>query len=476
MNKYFGYYNNRHKNPCNVIPSKQQLTNYLIKENYLSEYSTEEEINEVLNNLTILQKLKTIVNLINAKVIEVGGVLWDLVPTEGHTDYVLSSDTLYNLMQNYYNKNDIDNKITQLWQLWIDNYNQSSEPLQPLLISGENIKTINGQSVLGEGNIDISYPEVSEEISGLMTPQLYKNLSNLSNTIVPKIQTDISELYTILGINTLESSDIIEKYQKLLEFIQSLDDGDEGQEMLNSIIENISEIKNDLQSEIERSSEQENRISILEKLYEDISVISSAYSIVTELEPGLMSSQMLITLNSLSSNYDTILNDVSEIKEAIQLDDIAIIEKFNRIAEFLEQIKSSEEGQEILDNIIEILNDEKNRAQSVEKNLQSQINKLNTLVQKNELDIKNLGKKIINGGDNIQHIILTQSQYDSLESYENNAIYFIIENISWTFGDKFPIIFGENNTESNWTFGDKFPIIFEGSFSRFGGVLPFTLT
>lgn len=54
-----------------------------------------------------------------------------------------------------------------------------------------------------------------------------------------------------------------------------------------------------------------------------------------------------------------------------------------------------------------------------------------------------------------KHIILTQQQYDSLDHYEKDAIYFIVENLNnrWTFGDKFPIMFG-----SGWSFGDTFPI------------------
>lgn len=47
------------------------------------------------------------------------------------------------------------------------------------------------------------------------------------------------------------------------------------------------------------------------------------------------------------------------------------------------------------------------------------------------------------GGDGIKHVILTQVEYDALETYPNDTIYFIVEPISntWTFGGTFPIIF-----------------------------------
>ena len=48
--------------------------------------------------------------------------------------------------------------------------------------------------------------------------------------------------------------------------------------------------------------------------------------------------------------------------------------------------------------------------------------------------------------DNIKHIILDENEYAALENYEDNAIYFIIDAAtSWSFGNKFPIIFGKNN-------------------------------
>ena len=42
------------------------------------------------------------------------------------------------------------------------------------------------------------------------------------------------------------------------------------------------------------------------------------------------------------------------------------------------------------------------------------------------------------------HIILEQSTYEALTSYEDNTLYFVLEpreNINWTFGGTFPITF-----------------------------------
>lgn len=54
-----------------------------------------------------------------------------------------------------------------------------------------------------------------------------------------------------------------------------------------------------------------------------------------------------------------------------------------------------------------------------------------------------------------KHIILNQSEYDNLESYEKDTIYIILEDIpNWGFGDNFPIILS-----GEWTFGSNLPII-----------------
>ena len=64
-----------------------------------------------------------------------------------------------------------------------------------------------------------------------------------------------------------------------------------------------------------------------------------------------------------------------------------------------------------------------------------------------------------NPSEKIKHIIVSQQEYDSLESYEKNALYIIVDfnkNVS-VFGDKFPFILGSKNSTSY--FGDKFPLI-----------------
>ena len=57
------------------------------------------------------------------------------------------------------------------------------------------------------------------------------------------------------------------------------------------------------------------------------------------------------------------------------------------------------------------------------------------------------------GIETIKHIIISESRYDALESYDDNAIYFLTEDTEWGFGDNFPIILTEY-----WAFDGTFPI------------------
>lgn len=64
-----------------------------------------------------------------------------------------------------------------------------------------------------------------------------------------------------------------------------------------------------------------------------------------------------------------------------------------------------------------------------------------------------------NPPEKIKHIFLTQVEYDALESYNKDTLYFIIE---------------YHNSGSASHFGDTFPFILGGS-SKFGDTFPITL-
>lgn len=187
MYKDLEYYINQRKNKCAFPSRKDQM---LFVNKYLSEFGTEEEQQLARDNLGVTEQLELIKTLIDTKVIETtDAIVWDTDPTRGNHDHILSSDALYKTFQKYYSKDEINGTIQQFWEDLI-NYvqertvvdNQLSEtsenPLQnkviaeilshyqSSLIPGVTIKNINGRSILGSGNLTLLTPENLKTING----------------------------------------------------------------------------------------------------------------------------------------------------------------------------------------------------------------------------------------------------------------------------------------------------------------------
>lgn len=69
-------------------------------------------------------------------------------------------------LSNYYNKTEVDTKL---------------DTKQNTLVSGTNIKTVNSQSILGEGNIEVTIPDATTATSGAMSAADKTKLDSMSN-------------------------------------------------------------------------------------------------------------------------------------------------------------------------------------------------------------------------------------------------------------------------------------------------------
>lgn len=212
MDKNQEFYKNKKEYQDACVPVRERMLNYLIKENFLSEFSTEEEKLQVLENLGITQKLQILQNLVDNKIdisqlgsyvteTELLRRLNDLKPKNEKSKGYYSSyeDLISNNPVNSFGDWAIVNvegtwfiykfgehgwEQSETYDISIDlsEYAKLSDLalLQTLLVSGVNIKTINGQSILGEGNIEIQGSNGSAEIdlSGYVTKQELYNIQN----------------------------------------------------------------------------------------------------------------------------------------------------------------------------------------------------------------------------------------------------------------------------------------------------------
>ena len=212
MDKNQEFYQNKKNYGEICTPVREQMLNYLIKEKFLSEFTTEEEKLKVLENLGISEKLELIQQLINNKLdISLLGRyvteetlnrrLQDLKPkNEKSKGYYSSYEELVEnnpansvgdwaivnvegtkYVFKFTNEGWVQGEVFDT-DINLSEYAKLSdiELLQTLLISGVNIKTINGQSLLGEGNLVIESGGGGEpvDLSDYVTKEYLYNIQN----------------------------------------------------------------------------------------------------------------------------------------------------------------------------------------------------------------------------------------------------------------------------------------------------------
>lgn len=185
MTEPLEYYLNNHTNKCVTIPDDPK---YLSKRNYLSDFDSQEEKEIVLQNLGVDVKIQELKDLLSAKIFQISGTDWDLIPTSGHNSKVLSSDALYEEFQKYYLKDQVDSLIEQFYHI--------------LLTNQEEYKSeING--------IINQYETQIQQFSELIN-QYQNNIDNLNNTV---IQPLLSKYETTLA----NISELRQQFNSLLQ-------------------------------------------------------------------------------------------------------------------------------------------------------------------------------------------------------------------------------------------------------------------
>lgn len=77
--------------------------------------------------------------------------------------------------------------------------------------------------------------------------------------------------------------------------------------------------------------------------------------------------------------------------------------------------------------------------------------------------------------EDYKHVVMTESQYDALDTYERDTIYLLVDKIDqddteWHFDGQFPIILDGDE----WRFDGQFPIVLDGDW-QFDEVFPIKL-
>lgn len=267
------------------------------------------------------------------------------------------------------------------------------------------LKTINGQPIYGEGDIETGdkYEIASQNNDGLLSKEFYVQLLEMRNETLPKIQEHIDNLLLLFDDEQTPESiqDVIDRYNQICEFIASLGDSDNGQ-VLQQIIADIDTLKADVDS-----------------IEEDIN---------TNVKRDL--TQVKDRISELNGAIEKINEDMADA-------DASVSEKFIHVYDRLQDIEDIAGGnlEEIQNNI---------------SGLNNTVEEINNSIDSIESDVSNLGDRVQQleqnpSRDSIKHIFITQSAYDALETYEKDTLYLIVDPTSGgsRLGeDIFPLILG----------------------------------
>lgn len=128
------YFTNRSEYQGCRIPARKP--EFLEINKHLAEFSSPNAKEQARQNLGIPDIIKDLDNKIDQKVVNEGDISWDLEPTYGNDDKILSSHVIYQTLMKYVSKENLDETTQQLWSNLIlkisDNYNKIEIELNQL--------------------------------------------------------------------------------------------------------------------------------------------------------------------------------------------------------------------------------------------------------------------------------------------------------------------------------------------------------
>ena len=144
-------------------------------------------------------------------------------------------------------------------------------------------KTINGQSILGEG--DIEYEIASQDNNGLLSKELYVQLITLRNETIPRMQEHIDNILTLFDDEQTPEyiQAIIDRYNQICEFIANLGDSDNGQ-ILEQILTDIDTLQDDVSEINQKITDLEQNPVVPENLAGHIFLTQEEYDALTTYE------------------------------------------------------------------------------------------------------------------------------------------------------------------------------------------------
>lgn len=387
MNNQQEFYLNQPKNhECFKLPGQDK--NYLLKGNFLSEFFSEDEKAEARFNLGITPLLNELRALVYAKLVdEAGNLKFGQEPTNGEENReayseVLSSAVIYNTLLKYYTKEEIDR--------WIQNLE-------------ERINILKGQ-------LEITVDEEldANSTNPVQNKAIVQSLSELS-AAYNRLNSFKADREELLNYNTIDEINfLLEDLRKNLTEYADTKDVDltvfYTKEQTTEILQNYATNQSVQQSVLDILQRINTISDLLNQQGTDLGALTQEVNGIKEDIQNL--DEDIQNVQNLSGNVDTINRTVSEMEQTVNTLSGTVRELNHAVGGINETINQTvSQSLEQIDQAIESMQEDIEEAKLAPK-----------------------------------HVFLRQSQYDALESYEDNTLYFTFEDSEGSqFGDEFPL-------------------------------------
>lgn len=409
------YYLNQPRNhECVKLPGKN--AKYLLKDNFLNEFFSEDDKAEARSNLGITPLLEELKGLITAKLFdETGNVTFDLEPHEDAYDKVLSSAALYRLFLNYYTKQELDswkgdlredfNTFKEEAKIIVDKELDeiSTNPVENKAIALKlkeiltayttlfNIKA-NKDDLLNYYTID----EVEDKINEVLDN--FEPNNNFTDTLNTTGATNTSDKIYLVGAKTQDENP--QTYTQHSAYVGS--DGclySGGEKVITDISNKIDKVSEAIENNFAVFDENGN-LKDSNKNPDDFANVSHTHTISEIEDFPEFSSDINLNLEGLDDRV-------------IQVENILI-----------GLVPGNQENPDNPDNPSTSDNPTNNQEEIIEQN---------TLVEVTPLgNLRSSGKKTSNfvqTTQNLKTLVIEKADYEALRSYDRDTLYFILEPI-----------------------------------------------
>ena len=379
----------------------------------LTDYSTTEQVNQAIASAKteIEAEIPDVSDFVTSADVQtqIESALTDYATTGDLADLKTEIEAEIPDVSDFVTSADVENRISGFEETTSKALNTLNTDKQETLVSGENIKTVNNQSLLGSGNIEIS---AGTEYSAGTNIDITNNVISVTGITVP---TKTSDLTNDSGF--VDSGDVATQIES------ALTDYPTTQEMESAISSARSEIEAEIPDVSDFVTSADVETQITGKGY-----VTSG-DVQTQIESAVTDMATTGDLATLKTEIEAEIPDVSDFVTSGDVENI-VEERIGGFEETTARaLNTLNTNQENLENRVDGFEETTSRAlNNLNDNKQETLVSGESIKTINNQSLLGEGNIEISGGSGGANVIeLTKAEYEALTSYTEDAIYVITD-------------------------------------------------